>query len=79
MMKTKTKQTSQRWVSPFLSYELWKQQIQTAPKFAFGIDFKTNFFLLFSLFLLLFIGPIALFGTIHVSHYTISATFELYL
>ena len=43
-METKTKQTSQRWVSQFLSYELWKQQIQTAPKFAFGIDFKTNFF-----------------------------------
>ena len=31
-----------------------------------------QFFLLFGLFSLLFIGLIALFGTIHGSHYTIS-------
>ena len=32
-------------------------------------------FLLFSLFLLLLMSPIVLFGTIHESHYTILATF----
>ena len=36
---------------------------------------KVSFFLLFSLFLLLFMGLITLFGTIHESHYTISDTF----
>ena len=36
---------------------------------------KASFFLLFSLFLLLFMGLIALFGTIHESHYTILDTF----
>ena len=41
----------------------------------FGISLKSQFFLLFSLFLLLFIGLIILFGTIYGSHYTISATF----
>ena len=34
-------------------------------KYAFGINLKNWVFLLFSLFLLLFMGPIALFGTIH--------------
>ena len=29
-LETKSKWTFQPWVSPFLSYELWKQQIQTA-------------------------------------------------
>ena len=38
------------------------------PKVAFGISLKSQFFLLFSLFLLLFMGPIALFGTIYRSH-----------
>ena len=43
---------------------------------AFGIGLKNpTFFLIFSLFLLLFIGLIALFGTIHKSYYNISATF----
>ena len=36
---------------------------------------KVSFFLLFSLFLLLFMGLITVFGTIHESHYTISDTF----
>ena len=36
---------------------------------------KVSFFLLFSLFLVLFMGLIVLFGTIHESHYTISDTF----
>ena len=40
---------------------------------------KSQFILLFSLFLLLFIDPTALFGTIHGSYYTISANFFFYL
>ena len=43
----------------------WKETIQ--------------FILLFRLFLLLFMSPTALFGTIHESHYIISANFYLYL
>ena len=45
----------------------------------FGFKLKNLLILLFSLFLLLFMGPIALFGTIHKSHYTISVNFYLYL
>ena len=30
-LKSKFKRTSQPWIPPFLSYELWKQQIQIAP------------------------------------------------
>ena len=37
----------------------------------FGISLKSQFFLLFSLILLLFIGPITLFSTIYGSHCTI--------
>ena len=40
---------------------------------------KSQLILLFSLFLLLFINPIALFGIINRSHCTISANFYLYL
>ena len=40
-----------------------------------GIGLKSQHFLLLSFFLLLFMGPIALFGTIHESHYTILAIF----
>ena len=36
---------------------------------------KCSFFLLISLFLLLFMGPIALFGIIHGSYYIISTSF----
>ena len=39
------------------------------------LDSKVSFFLLFSFFLVLFMGLIVLFGTIHESHYTISDTF----
>ena len=46
---------------------------------AFGSKFKSQLILLFSLFLQLFMGLIALFGTIYESHYTISANFSLYL
>ena len=41
--------------------------------------FTIQLILQFSLFLLLFMGPIALFGTIHASYYTISANFFFYL
>ena len=40
---------------------------------------KNQIILLFSLFLLLLIGSIAFFGTIHGSYCTISANFYLYL
>ena len=42
-------------------------------------DYFCQLILLFNLFLLLFIGPTALFGTIHRSHCTISANYYLYL
>ena len=48
-------------------------------KCAFGFKLKSQFILLFSLFLQLFMSPTALFGTICGSHYTISANFYLYL
>ena len=45
-------------------------------KVMFGIGLKSQFFfLLFSLFLLLFMSPITLFGTIYGFHCTISANF----
>ena len=48
-------------------------------KHAFGLKWKIKIILLFSLFLLLFMGPTALFGTIYELHYTISINFYLYL
>ena len=45
----------------------------------FGKKYFCQLILLFSLFLLLFMGPIVLFGTIHRSHCIISANFYLYL
>ena len=42
-------------------------------------DYFCQLILLFNLFLLLFIGPTTLFGTIHGSHCIISANFYLYL
>ena len=46
---------------------------------AFGSKLKSQLILLFSLFLLLFMDPTALFGTIHGFYYTISTDFYLYL
>ena len=40
---------------------------------------KKQLILLFSLFLLLFIGPTAFFNIIHESHYIILANFYIYL
>ena len=55
-------------------YQHAENTLQT--KCAIGIDLKSQFFfLLFSLFLLLFMGLIALFDTIHRSSCTISVTF----
>ena len=48
-------------------------------KCVFGKNCFCQFILLFSLFLLLFIGLIALFDTIHRSYSTILANFYLYL
>ena len=47
-------------------------------KYVFGSKLRSQLILLFSLFLLLFRGFTALFGTIHGSHYTIAAKFYLY-
>ena len=46
---------------------------------AFELGLKIKIISLFSLFLLLFMGPIALFGTIHRLYYIISTNFYLYL
>ena len=48
-------------------------------KCPFGKDYFCQLILLFSLFLLLFMGPTTLFVTIHGSHYTISANFYRYI
>ena len=50
---------------------------QTQHKCAFGFSLKSQLILLFSLFLLLFIDPTALFGTIHRSHCTIQLRVHL--
>ena len=52
-----------------------KNAVQKHTKCAFGLELKIKIISLFSLFLLLFIGPTALFGTIHGFHCTISLTF----
>ena len=46
---------------------------------AFAFTLKSQFILLFSTFLLLFIGHTILFDTIHKSHCTISINLYLYL
>ena len=48
-------------------------------KYPFGMDYFCQIILLFSLFLLLFMGPTALFDTIYGSYCTISTKFYLYL
>ena len=48
-------------------------------KCAFGFKLKSQIILLFSLFLLLFMGFTALFGTTHRSHCTFSVNFYIYL
>ena len=44
-----------------------------------GKNYFCQLFLLFSLFLLLFIGSATLFSTIYESHYTMSNNFYIYL
>ena len=46
---------------------------------AFGIGLKSQFILLFNLFLLLFMGLSAFFGIIYGFYYTISVNFYFYL
>ena len=46
---------------------------------ALGSSLKSQLILQFRLFLLLFMGPTALFDTIHESYCTISSNFYLYL
>ena len=48
-------------------------------KYALNSKLKSQFILLFSLFLLLFTNSIVLFDITHEFHYTISANFYLYL
>ena len=48
-------------------------------KCEFGYQWKMKIILLFSLFLLLFMGPTAFFGTIYGPHCTISVKFYFYL
>ena len=48
-------------------------------KYALNSKLKSQFILLFSLFLLLFTNSIVLFDIIHEFHCTISANFYLYL
>ena len=45
----------------------------------FGLGLKIKIISLFSLFLLLFINPNAIFGTIHRPQYTILTKFYFYL
>jgi len=52
---------------------------QTDPKCRFDKNYFCQLILLFSLFLLLFMGLTAFIGTIHRSHCTISINFYLYL
>ena len=51
--------------------------IQTDPKSPLNENYFCQLILLFTLFLLLFMGPTTLFNTIHGSHDTISANFYL--
>ena len=55
--------------------------VEPIPPFqcAFSSKLKSQLILLFNLFLLLFIGHTALFGTIHWSHCTIAINFNFYL
>ena len=48
-------------------------------KYSFGKDYFCQIILQFGLFLLLFMGPTALYDTIHGFHYTISANIYFYL
>ena len=52
---------------------------EISSKCAFDSKFKRQLILLSSLFLLLFVNPIAYFATIHESYYTISVNFPLYV
>ena len=53
--------------------------IQTKLLCMFGKNYFCQLILLFSLFLLLFMDSVAIFGTIYESHHTISVNFYFYL
>ena len=53
--------------------------IQTNPMCAFSSSLKNQFILLFSLFLLIFMGPTIFFNIIHGFHCIISTNFYFYL
>ena len=56
-------------------YSIFSKKISISTKVVFAISLKGQFFLLFSLFLLIFMSPIALFNTIHGLYRTFSTTF----
>ena len=56
-----------------------KNAIQAYTKCAFELRLKIKIISLFSLLMLLFISPIALFSAIYELHYTILTNFYLYL
>ena len=60
-----------------VEYEKQKEKIHTMC--VFGSSLKNQLILLFNLFLLLFIGPTALFSTIYEFYCTILVNFYLYL
>ena len=65
----------------FLKFE-WKEkkkEMRWLWASVFGSKLTSQLILPFNLISLLFMNPIALFGTIYESHYTISANFYLYL
>ena len=58
-----------------MACSIWPLHPSMQTSSAFSISLKNQLFLLFSLFLLLFMGIIVLFDTIHESYCIISATF----
>ena len=62
-----------------MACSIWPLHPSMQTSYAFSISLKNQLFLLFSLFLLLFMGIIVLFDTIHGSYFIISAIFQIYL
>ena len=56
----------------------WKEGRDKVSECAFGNRLKIKIILLFNLFLLLFMNPTALFGTINGLHCIISTNFYIY-
>ena len=62
-----------------MACSIWPLHPSMQTSSAFSISLKNQLFLLFNLFLLLFMGIIVLFDTIHGSYFIISAIFQIYL